>query len=532
MKKVLYLILGYALSLPIHAQSYVTSSPDSVCAGATNVVYRIPPSSSNPASTYNWSVNGGGSIIPQANDDSIYVNWSGTIGQSKVFVSETSSGGCTSPDAEILVERYRPSAAMSGGPFTICQGVGGTVPVLLNFTGQPPFNIAYKITNGLLNVQFTENNIQEKSKTVNISIPSYLPAGTYTGSLVSATDRIGCSALSLSGTVTLIISQTAKPVATVNTQPSCTVSTGSIQVSSPVGTGFTYSTGGSFQTSTSFSNLSPGIYSVIAKNKDGCSSAPLTGLVVNPQPTTPSAPIGSVISQPGCSDSTGIIQIDQPIGSNLTFSIGGAYQTSNIFNGLNPGNYLVSVKNSDGCTNTAISNLTILPKLIIPGSLVAAVSAQTDCNNPTGAITITKPTGAGFVFSVGGVFQSSAIFSNLPPGAYNISVKSSDGCLASYTQTFIINPQPQKPATPSATINQPDCNASSGSISIITPTGTGIQYSIGGSYQTSNLFENLLPGTYKVSAKNESGCISDESNALVVNPQPPIPVKPVIQHIR
>ncbi len=50
--------------------------------------------------------------------------------------------------------------------------------------------------------------------------------------------------------------------------------------------------------------------------------------------------------------SLGTITVTSPIGSGLTYSIGGAFQGSVNFFNLAAGNYTVTAKNADGCTGT------------------------------------------------------------------------------------------------------------------------------------------------------------------------------------
>jgi uncharacterized membrane protein len=50
--------------------------------------------------------------------------------------------------------------------------------------------------------------------------------------------------------------------------------------------------------------------------------------------------------------SLGTITVTSPIGSGLTYSIGGAFQGSVNFFNLAAGNYTVSAKNADGCSGT------------------------------------------------------------------------------------------------------------------------------------------------------------------------------------
>jgi hypothetical protein len=50
----------------------------------------------------------------------------------------------------------------------------------------------------------------------------------------------------------------------------------------------------------------------------------------------------------------GSITINTPVGDTITYKLGsGAYQSSNVFTGLAPGNYVITVKNQLGCTDTA-----------------------------------------------------------------------------------------------------------------------------------------------------------------------------------
>ncbi|HEX4875630.1 MAG TPA: hypothetical protein VFV31_03100 [Chitinophagaceae bacterium] len=55
----------------------------------------------------------------------------------------------------------------------------------------------------------------------------------------------------------------------------------------------------------------------------------------------------------------GTITINFPVGDTITYKLNsGSYQASPIFNNLAPGNYVVTVKNQKGCTDTA--QITIL----------------------------------------------------------------------------------------------------------------------------------------------------------------------------
>lgn len=84
----------------------------------------------------------------------------------------------------------------------------------------------------------------------------------------------------------------ATPVASVTQQPTCNTPTGTIVITSPIGTSLKYSKDSStYQLSTIFANLAPASYSITVKDTvTGCVSTALS-LTVNPSARTPTAPI-------------------------------------------------------------------------------------------------------------------------------------------------------------------------------------------------------------------------------------------------
>ncbi|WP_037328883.1 BspA family leucine-rich repeat surface protein, partial [Runella zeae] len=94
------------------------------------------------------------------------------------------------------------------------------------------------------------------------------------------------------------------PTASVTAQPDCATSSGTITVTAPTGANIQYSVNGvNYQTSATFSQLSPNTYSVTAKNtQTGCISQVLS-LTINAVPNAPT--ISSVnLTQPTCATNT------------------------------------------------------------------------------------------------------------------------------------------------------------------------------------------------------------------------------------
>nr|WP_314895938.1 T9SS sorting signal type C domain-containing protein [uncultured Flavobacterium sp.] len=77
------------------------------------------------------------------------------------------------------------------------------------------------------------------------------------------------------------------------------------------------------------------------------------------------------------------------------------------------------------------------------------------------------------------------------------------------------------PATPTASATlQPTCSTSTGTITVTAPSGAGMTYSIDGSTYTNTMgvFTSVPTGTYSVTAKNSSGCISPGTNVTIAQP--------------
>ncbi|HEX2975105.1 MAG TPA: hypothetical protein VHO68_04140, partial [Bacteroidales bacterium] len=139
-----------------------------------------------------------------------------------------------------------------------------------------------------------------------------------------------CTALNATIHLVTVNANPATPVASVTAQPTCTVATGMITVTSPApAAGISYSINGADYTNTSgvFTGVVPGTYSVTVKNAAGCVSAPAS-VTVNAAPETPATPVASVTSQPTCSVATGTITVTSPApAAGISFSINGADYT-------------------------------------------------------------------------------------------------------------------------------------------------------------------------------------------------------------
>ncbi len=307
------------------------------------------------------------------------------------------------------------------------------------------------------------------------------------------------------------------PPVIVITQPGCGQTTGSVVVTVPV-TGYTFAIDDVYQSNNVFNNLQPGIYNIAVKNTaTGCIS-PAVQATINTSAQNSINAAATVTMQPDCTTPTGSIVVDAPTGSNYEYSAGAAYQNSPLFTGLAPGNYSITVKDIvSGCTSAPVS-LAINPIPNIPAQPIASVAVQPDCVVNTGTITIAQPTGNHIEYSIGGSFQPQHTFTALPPGNYTVAAKDIlSGCISD-PLFLTVNDIPAAPAVPQVEVTaQPNCQVSTGTITVLAPAGNNLLYSDGGAYQQVLIFDKLPPGNYNITVKDVlTNCISQPA-VLTVN---------------
>ena len=294
---------------------------------------------------------------------------------------------------------------------------------------------------------------------------------------------------------------------------------GSISITAAGGTGalqYSIDGGTNWQSTSTFNSLSAGNYTVKVKDASGCEISWASNPAVVSQPTA------IVISGVNTTDltcngvSTGIIIVNASGGTGaLHYSInnGSTWQSGNAFVNLPAGNYTLIVKDASNCEVTYTSNPVVIsqPPAIVIGS-VNAVNVTCNGGND-GSIAVTASGGTGALqYSIdnGTSWQSSSSFAGLTAGSYTVKVKDANNCIVAYVSNPVIISQPPAINIASVVKVNVNCNgASNGSITITAAGGTGtLQYSIdnGNTYQTSDIFSGLAPGSYNVKVKDASNC--------------------------
>jgi gliding motility-associated-like protein len=255
------------------------------------------------------------------------------------------------------------------------------------------------------------------------------------------------------------------------------------------------------------------------------------GVVVVPCLNPPATPTITT-SQPTCTTPTGGITITSPINATYQYSIdsGATYSTATAYNSLLPHTYWVRVKDTAGCTSAVVSVI-INTAPITP--LAPSVNVtQPTCTTPTGSISIVNPNAA-YTYSIdGSTYTATTLFPTVTPGVYNVTAQSSGGCISPAT-VVVINAAPGTPPAPTVSTSQPTCTVATGTITITAPIGATFTYSIDGvGYSnTTGIFNPVAAGSYNVTVRNNNGCTS-AATVAVINTDPVIPPAPVVSVIQ
>ncbi len=252
---------------------------------------------------------------------------------------------------------------------------------------------------------------------------------------------------------------------------------------------------------------------------DGTCNSPVSNSFSNAAPTGIPSYVFSIID-PTCTNATGGIVIQEPVGNNYEYNLnGGAYQSNPVFSNLPTGSYTTTVKDKTTVCVSPSSPFTIKPGPVLPA--VPGISSTAATCLTAGTSTVSNYTNTiTYTFSPSGPsLGAGGTISGMVTGT-NYTVTASNGsCNSSPSNTFSNAAQFTAPSAPVfSTITQPTCTTPTGIITITQVAG--VTYSINGNnYQTSNVFSGLTSGNYSLTAKNAAGCIST-AIAAVINNQP------------
>lgn len=288
---------------------------------------------------------------------------------------------------------------------------------------------------GSWNLNSTDNSIQQSGSGSSTVISNLTPGTSYT---FSVTNDDGCiSGNSTVVSVDPIPSPPSDVTAAVTAEPTCTVPTATIEISSPTGGTLSYSMdGGTPQTSVVFSGLTPGTYSFVAlDNTTGCISTNPTTVTVNPLTDFPVITTTQVADVTCFGLDNGSVGL-QTSGGTAPFIYNWTPQVTDLDTAFNlaPGTYTVTVTDAGGCTSSVSFEINEPDPI-----LISATITDVSCDNETpGEISAQVEGGVGTnSFNWLPLGENSSTLSNIIGGDYILTVSDENGCTA--TDTFTVN---------------------------------------------------------------------------------------------
>ena len=283
-----------------------------------------------------------------------------------------------------------------------------------------------------------------------------------------------------------------------------------------------------------FEGLRSNSYSIVVKDKKGCILT-LDPILI----TQPELPLGAIITKKDidCYDakdgaisiaaSGGTLPYRYSVDNGLTFT-NFSRNTQYVFNGLNALNYIVAVKDTNGCAispqNIAITQPTLPFKFSISNAKNVSCFGGND-----GSIEVKAEGGTSpyrYSFDNGKTFIETNTLGNLVPSKYTISVIDAKSCPTIPKDITIIQPTKLEVALEKKDITCHD--AGNGIISLEASGGTaGYRFSIdgGANYvlaQRSFTFADLQSKFYTPIVYDQNGCDFRFSSLLLKQPEYPL----------
>ena len=540
------------ITQPTLLTATINSSNNVSCNGGSNGTATVVANGGTPIYTYSWSPSGGTGTTASglsANNYTITVTDAHgcqktaavTINQPPILhvsttptnatcngtnsgsASSTVTGG-TGPYSYLWLPTGDTTATSSGlaaGNYTVTvtdsKGCSKTAPAVI---GQPTA------------ITFVANSLPANCGSSNGSGSVVASGGTPAYSYLwspsggTATNATGLAAGPYSVTITdangcikvapISVSNIAGPVASILTSTNVLCNggtTGAATVSALGGTApYTYSWSPSGGTGQTANGLGAGNYSVTVTDAHGCSST-TTVTITEPNPLVAAISNSTNVNcSGGNTGSATVLASGGSPGYNYTWApSGGTVVTAS---NLTAGNYIVTVRDLNGCTTS--SNVTITQPPLLTSVIPAPVNVSCNGGN-NGSATVNANGGtAPYIYLWTPSGGTGSVATGLAAGNYNVLVTDNHGC-TSTSSVLITQPLPV-----TATMSLPlqiTCNGSNNGSATVTPAGGTSPYTYlwspsGGSNATAT---NLGPGNYTVVVTDANGCIN---NASVTITQP------------
>ncbi|MCA9634399.1 MAG: SprB repeat-containing protein, partial [Myxococcales bacterium] len=282
-----------------------------------------------------------------------------------------------------------------------------------------------------------------------------------------------------------------------------------------------------FQSSNVLSGLDGGTYTIYVRDANNCIKSTTNNIF---EPTVLTLDTLSTTNITCNNGNDGMIVLSAGGGTTpYEYSIDGTnFQSNATFSSLNAGNYTLSVRDANQCTETINVTLTEpQPLVVVIDSVNILCFGDTD-----GSITVTSVTGETAPYNIsfnGGAYQAyttGMTFNNLSAGSYNISIQDANNCPSPAFNRDVNITIPSLFEIDTVITTDPLCfGDANGDITIYTNGGGVAPYSYnivegGNTYtNTTGVFDNLSEGDYAIWVSDANGCTSQTVDTLVSPPE-------------
>lgn len=451
-----------------------TSSTDVSCNGGNDGSASVAASGGTPGYTYSWSNGATSSSITNLQSNSYTVT-----------VSDVNS--CPKIASVTVSQPLVISLSTSSTPASCKGGNNGTATASAS-GGNGGFTFSW--SNG------------GSGPTINS-----LSAGTYS---VTATDIYGCNGY---GTVTVTEPATLVSVSASATDASCNgVCDGTLSSSASGGTGGkTFLWSGGLGIGAGKTNVCAGTYTVTATDTNGC-TATANATVYQPAILVVTSTATDALCKDSCNGTLSATATGGTTNYSFLWSMG--LGTGATISNVCDGNYIVTVTDANGCTDT--SGITVYEPAALTS--VTSSSAVTCFGGNDGTATVSSSGGSpsySFVWDTNANSQTDTLATALPAGTYSVTTTDVNGC---FFVSSVIVIQPAFPLSISIVNTNVSCFGGNNGSAISTASGgTSPYFYLWNTGDTTSSVFNLQSSVFNVTATDNNGC-SDTSSVYIDEP--------------
>jgi gliding motility-associated-like protein len=518
----------------------IDSTIEANCTAPTGAIYL---SASEGISPYTWLWQNGSTLPYITNiygDSFLHVILTDSLGCVDSTVVKTAkkgpiaikdsivAPGCTDSNGKIFIHI---DTTLWTGPFTYLWSNGDTTQNAFNLTGNALYTVIVtdafgcKKTTGFLvlydslpSVQIVLNNKPtcQKPNGMLTAIPSGgSPPYTYlwnNGStnitnitadsglvFVTITDSKGCTANALIN----IIDTLDMVVYNFFTNTKCNLNNGTASVVPTIGMApYTYLWSGG-QITNAVTGLAPGIYTVNVSDALNCLRTINITIGVSPPMTiTPN------FKNASCDTANGFINLTLSNATNPVQFIWNSGDTTKDINWIDAGIYTITATDVNGCISTKIITIINEGK---PYAFISDYKAPLCAGDSTGELTLLAVSGVGpYKYSLDGInFTASPTLVNIGAGTYTLVVKDANSCI---NDTVIVLTDAVPITIQYPPINTLICYTDLVPNFVILTSGgyKPYEYKLDfGSFEKSNLIQNLNIGNHIIKVKDSIGCVKE-----------------------